>query len=477
MAAEQGDKVTLRVIVDKERNQVVYAEAGKDFVDVLFSFLTFPLGTIARLVAEESNIEAVRFGSLSSLYQSVSDLDQQHLWSQHCKEMLLKPRNSLEGFYQNLKMNIDDIPRQVFLCENMLCRSSGSIFKYQKCQCGKLLKTESHMAYYNGFVKKSATFIIHGDLTVMPNDLGTILCLLQKRGISNIADIEKKTILIGKKEVADLLKLSLLSKTPLTDFVLKKKPILICNSNQNFQPKSNIGNGLPSSGSDEGKKMVVKVLRRTSTRKILFATAEEDFADFLFSFLTFPFGTVLQMLEGFSSISCMDNLYTSIKELSPERCFESPELKDKLAKPTIFSIFQLRSKIFPIEICTISNNNNQPFEFIDPKSPVSGGYTRGPLAIMVTDDLVVTPMSSIDGISYLERMKIPLNDVEETVVSIGLKEGLSILKASLTSTSVLTNSLNQYIGSGQVRASVLTNAASTDILKSQRKKMKVELTD
>jgi hypothetical protein len=32
-------------------------------------------------------------------------------------------------------------------------------------------------------------------------------------------------------------------------------------------------------------------------------------------------------------------------------------------------------------------------------------------------------------------------------------------------------------GSGHVQASVLTNAASTDILKSQRKKMKVELTD
>jgi hypothetical protein len=41
---------------------------------------------------------------------------------------------------------------------------------------------------------------------------------------------------------------------------------------------------------------------------------------------------------------------------------------------------------------------------------------------MVTDDLVVTPMSSIDCISYLDRMKVPLNDVEETVVSIGLKE-------------------------------------------------------
>jgi hypothetical protein len=64
----------------------------------------------------------------------------------------------------------------------------------------------------------------------------------------------------------------------------------------------------------------------------------------------------------------------------------------------------------------------KPLDLIDPKSPVSGGYTRGPLAIMVTDDLVVTPMSSIDCISYLERMKVPLNDVEEIVINIGQRE-------------------------------------------------------
>jgi hypothetical protein len=57
---------------------------------------------------------------------------------------------------------------------------------------------------YNGFVKESVTFIIHDDLTVIPNDLGTSLCLLQKQGISNIADIEKKTILISKKEACFL---------------------------------------------------------------------------------------------------------------------------------------------------------------------------------------------------------------------------------------------------------------------------------
>ncbi|MCI24475.1 DUF674 family protein [Trifolium medium] len=79
----------MRVLVDNERNKFVYAEAGKDFVDAIFSFLTLPLGTIARLVAKESNVEAVRFGSISSLYQSVANLDQQYLWTHACKEMLL----------------------------------------------------------------------------------------------------------------------------------------------------------------------------------------------------------------------------------------------------------------------------------------------------------------------------------------------------------------------------------------------------
>ncbi|RHN46370.1 hypothetical protein MtrunA17_Chr7g0241501 [Medicago truncatula] len=48
-------------MVDKESNKVLYPEAVKDFVDVLFSFFTLPLGTIARLVATDSNIEAVQF--------------------------------------------------------------------------------------------------------------------------------------------------------------------------------------------------------------------------------------------------------------------------------------------------------------------------------------------------------------------------------------------------------------------------------
>jgi len=41
---------------------------------------------------------------------------------------------------------------------------------------------------------------------------------------------------------------------------------------------------------------------------------------------------------------------------------------------------------------------------------------------MVTDDLVVTPMSSISAVSYLNTLKVPLSDLEERVIAIGVKE-------------------------------------------------------
>jgi len=183
-------------MVDKVRKKVVYAEAGKDFVDVLFSFLTLPLGTIARLVAKESNIEAVRFGSISSLYQSVTDLDQQYLWSQTCKEMLQQPRNSMEGCCHELKLNIDDAPMKYFKCYG--CGRLTTFIRNPNCLCGRQWRT------YNGFVMETATFIIHDDLRVIPNDLVKSLSLLQMNGINDIVDIERKMLLISKKEACFL---------------------------------------------------------------------------------------------------------------------------------------------------------------------------------------------------------------------------------------------------------------------------------
>jgi hypothetical protein len=207
----------------------------------------------------------------------------------------------------------------------------------------------------------------------------------------------------------------LVSKTPLSDFIFKKEHFVedLVLSNQ---LEVNIGKE-----EEESDEMVVKVLRRKSSKQIFFLEAEEDFTDFVFSFLTFPLGAVLHILQGFSFVSCIDNLYKSVTELSSDKCLRSQLFKDILTSPTISAQSELRNQILPIP----KNNykaKNMSYKFVDPKSPITGGYAGTPLTFMVTDELVVTPMSSIDGISYLERMKVPLNDVEEMVVNIGQKE-------------------------------------------------------
>jgi hypothetical protein len=39
-------------------------------------------------------------------------------------------------------------------------------------------------------------------------------------------------------------------------------------------------------------------------------------------------------------------------------------------------------------------------------------------------------MSSFDCVSYLERMKVPLNDVEEMAINIGVKEVKEVCEIS-----------------------------------------------
>ena len=156
--------------------------------------------------------------------------------------------------------------------------------------------------------------------------------------------------------------------------------------------------------------MVVKIQIRKSNGKILFAEAEEEFVDFLFSFLTFPLGGVLHMLEGFSSISCIDRLYRSMNELSSYRYLSSQELKEKLASPLCAPQFNLSNQILPIGVesfpCSYSYDGRS-FNIVHPKSSTGESsslprFVKGPIMYMVTDELVVTPMSSIYVVSYLK---------------------------------------------------------------------------
>jgi hypothetical protein len=233
----------------------------------------------------------------------------------------------------------------------------------------------------------------------------------------------------------------------------------------NINLRSNLDFLIGELPSDEGRQMSVKVTVRKSNEQILFVEAEEDFVDFVFSFLTFPLGGVLHMLQGFSSVCCIDNLYKSMTELSSERYLISQGIKDKLSKPQCFPQFELNKQILPIGASSLpdyflldndygyayaystdviktmlySKNHNGrcailfdeyvPYKLVDPKSPnEKSTFARGLLMYMVTGDLCVSPMSSISTMSYLKRSKVPLSDLEERVIKIGVKEVIMFIK-------------------------------------------------
>ena len=190
--------------------------------------------------------------------------------------------------------------------------------------------------------------------------------------------------------------------------------------------------------------MSVKVTSRKSNEQILFVEAGDDFIDFVCSLLTFPLGGVLHMLQGFSSLSSIDNLYKSFSDLSPDIYLMSEGLKDKLCKPFIAPKFELKNQILPIGAAFLRVNychndltkemmysdynriyeeKYAPFKLVDPKSSIAkSSYAKGPSMYMVTDDLCVSPMSSISTMSFLEKSKVPLYDLEERVIKIGVKE-------------------------------------------------------
>ncbi|KAL5817098.1 hypothetical protein ACOSQ3_025476 [Xanthoceras sorbifolium] len=118
--------IRLKALVDKEKNRVILAESDEDFIDVLFSFLTMPMGTIIKRTRNVDIPPTVGIGCMNNLYESIENLDEQQFRTEACKSMLLHPRNAAEAECKRLKLKIDDGEcLKYFVCENRNCRRSG----------------------------------------------------------------------------------------------------------------------------------------------------------------------------------------------------------------------------------------------------------------------------------------------------------------------------------------------------------------
>ncbi|KAI9116037.1 hypothetical protein K1719_012967 [Acacia pycnantha] len=467
-------QISLRVTVDKEKNTVLYAEAGKDFVDVLLSFLTLPLGTIARLVDKDSNMKPLRLGCISSLYQSLANVELKYWNSETCKQMLLQPRSSMERFNQRLKLNIDDTePTKFYACEMSDCRGEFSVlvstFNNIKCKCGKNLihdvLDERISADYTGegYVEE-ASFVVYDDLRVMPLNLTSNLCLL--KSLRSKDKIEDFTVNIDLKEVVDLLKCSLVTDMVLTDSLLRRKQII-------ENPKATVLKNLSEMPGKEDMRMKLNVMIEKSKCKVLFAIVDQDFMDQILSFLSIPLGAVEKLFQGNSGLGCIDKLYNSLT-MTFDKYTDFMSMKNMLADLKLAPQYNVNKQMLPISevlypsklylhygsdpssTCylarqPIKRKYSSEVNLWDPKYPSTSkssyGYVKRPTLFMVADDLSAKPFSSGLVLSCLNESnsKVSELDLEERTICVGVQEVVNILKASLISTSALTTGLAQFL--------------------------------
>ncbi|XP_049406398.1 uncharacterized protein LOC125870077 [Solanum stenotomum] len=165
MEDKEESKVVLKLLVDEKKDQVVAAEAKVDFMDIFVSLLTLPLGTITRLIKAEAGV----VGCMNNLYQSVENLAVEDLFIEHCKTMLLNPRNPYPKYCMRLKVNIDD---------------SGSE-KYYGCSGG-------------------ISYLISDDLQFKRASPSTLFQMLSNVGLSDMNQIKEMNVEVGRDEELSL---------------------------------------------------------------------------------------------------------------------------------------------------------------------------------------------------------------------------------------------------------------------------------
>ncbi|KAF9595793.1 hypothetical protein IFM89_004195 [Coptis chinensis] len=457
------NQIALKLLIDKDKNRVVFVESNGDFIDVLFSLLTLPMGTTVRLFQTQSCI-----GSLDNLYKSLLKLNKEHLQTPECFNMLSRPRSAYETICKKLKIIIDDSEStKYYMCPESMCSYDMlSTIRNSKCRCGEIMSEEKNISVdCDGFLKRMTNkFIVTDDLQVMPvSTTVAAFTLLKGYGVGEKSKLEKQPIDIGPDEVLLLLKHAFLSKEPFTDVFLRNQELALTKNVKVEQRE--IPEYLKRKCQLNNSKMIsLKLIVSKSQNKVLYAEAGAEFLDFLFSFLTLPLGSIIKLLGGNCSMGCIANLYSSVTSVMVSDCTKSEKYSGILLDPKLPQHFNCSSQVLRIDeeapmqycyLCIVGrlhsgsfpcpyHENQVELNVINPKSPnaateTGGGFMKDAVAYMVTDKLSVSPLSPMQAMSHFNTLNVPVDNIEEQVVLVGEEEGLQILKASLTSKTVLND--------------------------------------
>ncbi|KAF6997672.1 hypothetical protein CFC21_013876 [Triticum aestivum] len=492
MATGVEPTIDVKVFVDKERGKVLFAESGKEFVDVLFGFLTLPLGTVVRLLGGQSQV-----GCLDELYRSVEGLSTDLFRTEACKAMLLRPINAAAKQCCQLTVRVDDTKhREVYVCADTSCSVTAfSSVTGAVCNCGRIMTQLAGERPENprnaaaggacedgAFVKGGMKFIVTDDLNVAPASTSLMLSLLDKFQVPDPSCLEQMTLQFSSVKIIDLLRRSLTSQNPLTghyldvapdDSVVDMLPEYLHPEEQDNEAEHSLVNAS------------LRVLQTKNNSKVLYAEVGGDLVDLLFGLLTIPLGSIVKTYGKSASKGCLDNLYTSIAG-SAHGCLR-PECQNLLLSPMLAPYFGYgASKMLQVEelapdkldinacfkcfksrgfanhyLCHVEPWCNYQKRYVkicyekgkttklcelDPKTPEGGceeaAYVKqGPQKFIVTDDLHVLPLSLASTLQVVIEAKLQRKDLVEKEVALTKPQVMELLRAALVTHRALSTVL------------------------------------
>ena len=204
------NKVSLKLVIDTERRRVVYAEAGKEFVDFLFNILALPIGTFVPLLNQEM------VGGLGNIYDSIVNISGDYL-KPNLKDFLLTPKVYISSGTGGglLKLpNVTSTPRK-FYGSTECCLDY--LYDGKRCSCklkGFCVSELSHQGpprvndpyFYSsetggGCVEEMVKYMVMDDLAVKPLSTVSIISLLDKFNVKDMGTLEEKMVDLGMDEV------------------------------------------------------------------------------------------------------------------------------------------------------------------------------------------------------------------------------------------------------------------------------------
>ncbi|CAH8269741.1 unnamed protein product [Arabidopsis lyrata] len=484
----ENSVINLKLLIDEEKNKVVFAEAGQDFVDILFSFSTLPMGTIVRLLEMHHKSKAIAVGCFNNIYGSVVSMGMKHFSTEACKQMLLYPGSLNQEKCQKIKLKIDDSEAtKCFMCPMFVrsgqCSKGYSNFNTSRCSCGNLMDAVIQFQGEGGrgsvgkgveggvFVRSGNTsFIITDDLKVEVNSVGSTLKVLKDLGYADCDKLVEMILEVNLQEVATLLVCLFTSDTPLSDTFLKKKSS--CGMKRIHKtPSPSLSEDREETKADQT--ITLNAYVRKEEGSILYVECGEDFVDLLFSFLAMPLESVWEISGRGIILGCIGNLCKSFKDLSVDSGREASAFKCVLPHyykcqkqllnevvttqqpPTYYRFVSFSVDHFR-EYCLSENSGKRlvydwdklvPVTSIDPKKPEgndtaeSSGFVKRGTKFMVTDDLIITPSNSTSTIGFLKEKQTRLDEVEIRVINMTKEEAIILLGASMVTSSALSTGL------------------------------------